>query len=51
MPGEPPTQASGPTAAVFLSYASQVAQAAHRMCEAVRAAGIEVWLSTQAPPD
>ena len=29
--------------AVFLSYASQDAQAAHRICEALRAAGIEVW--------
>ena len=31
------------TGAVFLSYASQDAQAAKRMCEALRAAGIEVW--------
>ena len=29
--------------AVFLSYASQVAEAARRICEALRAAGIEVW--------
>src|SRR3954471_3496177 len=29
--------------AVFLSYASQDAQAAHRICEALRAAGVEVW--------
>lgn len=29
--------------AVFLSYASQDAQAARRVCEALRAAGIEVW--------
>ena len=29
--------------AVFLSYASQDAQAAQRICEALRAAGIEVW--------
>ena len=29
--------------AVFLSYASQDAEAAKRMCEALRAAGIEVW--------
>ena len=28
---------------VFLSYASQDAQAAQRICEALRAAGIEVW--------
>ncbi len=30
--------------AVFLSYASQDAKAAQRICEALRAAGIEVWL-------
>jgi TolB-like protein len=29
--------------AIFLSYASQDAQAAQRICEALRAAGIEVW--------
>jgi Tol biopolymer transport system component len=29
--------------AVFLSYASQDTQAAQRICEALRAAGIEVW--------
>jgi hypothetical protein len=28
---------------VFLSYASQDAQAAQGICEALRAAGIEVW--------
>jgi TolB-like protein/Tfp pilus assembly protein PilF len=32
-----------PSHAVFLSYASQDAQAARRICEALRAAGIEVW--------
>jgi TolB-like protein/Flp pilus assembly protein TadD len=32
-----------PSHAVFLSYASQDAEAAHRICEALRAAGIEVW--------
>jgi TolB-like protein/Tfp pilus assembly protein PilF len=31
------------TSAVFLSYASQDAEAARRICEALRAAGIEVW--------
>src|SRR6202047_377322 len=31
------------TGAVFLSYASQDADAAQRICEALRAAGIEVW--------
>jgi hypothetical protein len=29
--------------AVFLSYASQDAEAAQRICDALRAAGIEVW--------
>src|SRR5882757_4232675 len=29
--------------AVFLSYASQDTEAAKRICEALRAAGIEVW--------
>src|SRR3954464_935431 len=29
--------------AVFLSYASQDAEAARRICEALRATGIEVW--------
>src|SRR5215471_14269961 len=29
--------------AVFLSYASEDAEAAHRICEALRAAGLEVW--------
>jgi TolB-like protein len=33
-----------PSHAVFLSYASQDAEAAQRICEALRAAGIEVWL-------
>ena len=35
--------ASTPTGAVFLSYASQDAEAAARICNALRAAGIEVW--------
>jgi hypothetical protein len=43
MEGESPTQASTPAGAVFLSYASQDAEAAKRICEALRAAGIEVW--------
>src|SRR5450631_2552801 len=29
--------------AVFLSYASQDAEAAKKICEALRAAGVEVW--------
>jgi TolB-like protein/Tfp pilus assembly protein PilF len=32
-----------PSLAVFLSYASQDAEAAKRICDALRAAGIEVW--------
>ena len=32
-----------PSFAVFLSYASQDAQAAQRICHALRASGIEVW--------
>ena len=32
-----------PSHAVFLSYASQDAEAARRICDALRAAGIEVW--------
>src|ERR1700752_2256471 len=32
-----------PARAVFLSYASQDAEAARRICEALRTAGIEVW--------
>lgn len=33
-----------PSQAVFLSYASQDAPAARRICDSLRAAGIEVWL-------
>ena len=32
-----------PSHAVFLSYASQDAEAAQKICETLRAAGIEVW--------
>ncbi len=35
-----------PSKAVFLSYASQDAEAASRICGALRAAGIEVWIDT-----
>jgi hypothetical protein len=34
---------SDPGKAVFLSYASQDAEAAKRICAALRAAGVEVW--------
>jgi len=43
MGGESPKSTSAPTGAVFLSYASQDADAARRICDALRAAGIEVW--------
>ena len=33
-----------PAGAVFLSYASQDAEAAQRICDALRAGGLEVWL-------
>jgi TolB-like protein len=36
-------QASTPTGAVFLSYASQDSDAARRICDALRAASINVW--------
>jgi hypothetical protein len=38
-----PKPTSAPTGAVFLSYASQRAEAARRICADMRAAGIEVW--------
>ena len=34
---------SEPSKAIFLSYASQDAEAARRICEALRTGGIEVW--------
>ena len=37
------------TSAVFLSYASQDAEAARHICNALRAAGVEVWLDRSAP--
>jgi TolB-like protein/Tfp pilus assembly protein PilF len=38
------TEQLHPTGAVFLSYASEDAEAASRICDALRAAGVEVWL-------
>jgi len=35
--------AQAPTGTVFLSYASEDSEAARRICEALRAGGIEVW--------
>jgi TolB-like protein/Flp pilus assembly protein TadD len=40
---ESPNPASTPRGAVFLSYASQDAEAAQRICAALRSAGVEVW--------
>jgi hypothetical protein len=37
-----------PNKAVFLSYASQDAEAAKRICESLRQGGIEVWLDQSA---
>ncbi len=41
---ESPKPGNSPTGAVFLSYASQDAEAAQRICAALRLAGVEVWL-------
>src|SRR5580658_4519617 len=40
---ESPNPASTPTGTVFLSYASQYAEAAQRICAALRSAGVAVW--------
>jgi TolB-like protein/Tfp pilus assembly protein PilF len=42
-----PTPAA-PSGAVFLSYASQDADPAQRLCDSLRAAGIEVWFDRRA---
>jgi len=39
---------NAPTKAVFLSYASQDAEAAQRICEALRAVGLDVWFDQSA---
>jgi hypothetical protein len=39
----PKPTTSTPTGAVFLSYASQDAEAAQRICAALRSVGVEVW--------
>lgn len=44
---EPPETAP-PAVPVFISYASEDAQAAARICEALRAAGVDVWLDQDA---
>jgi TolB-like protein/tetratricopeptide (TPR) repeat protein len=43
MGAETPNQVATAARAVFLSYASQDTEAAQEICEALRAAGIEVW--------
>src|SRR6202167_2828465 len=43
MEPESPIKSSPPPGAVFLSYAAQDAEAGRRICEALGAAGIEVW--------
>ena len=43
MGAESPKRVTTPTGAVFLSYASDDAAAAQRICDALRAAGVEVW--------
>src|SRR5438876_3529676 len=42
-PNVPRAPMSASTRALFLSYASQDAEAARRICEALRAAGLVVW--------
>ena len=42
--GAPSNEVTTPAGAVFLSYASQDADAARRIYDGLRAAGIEVWL-------
>ena len=39
----PKPTTSIPTGALFLSYASQDAEAAQRICAALRSVGVEVW--------
>ena len=39
---------NSPTKAIFLSYASQDAEAARRICDALRAAGLDVWFDQSA---
>jgi TolB-like protein len=43
MEEESPNRVTAPAGAVFLSYASQDIDAARRICDALRASGIEVW--------
>src|SRR6516162_4024507 len=43
MGADSPNRVGAQTGAIFLSYASQDVEAAQRICEALRASGIEVW--------
>src|SRR6516225_580188 len=43
MGADSPNRVGAQTGAIFLSYASQDVGAAQRICEALRAAGVEVW--------
>ncbi|GAC1455277.1 MAG: hypothetical protein PVSMB6_12230 [Steroidobacteraceae bacterium] len=43
MEGESFSPTRTPTRAVFLSYASENAEAARRICDTLRSAGVEVW--------
>jgi TIR domain len=40
-----------PGGAVSVSYASQDAESAQKICEALRIAGIEVWFDRSVAPD
>ena len=42
------SRVSAPPKAVFLSYASQDAEAARRICDALRAVGLDVWFDQSA---
>src|SRR5690242_12015951 len=44
----PPVAMSAAGRAIFLSYASQDAEPARRICDALRAAGLEVWFDQSA---
>src|SRR5690242_8246173 len=44
----PPVAMSAASRAIFLSYASQDAEPARRICDALRAMGIEVWFDQSA---
>src|SRR6516164_603520 len=43
MGAESPNRGAAQSGAVFLSYASQDAEAAQKICDALRSAGVEVW--------